>query len=56
MTGYTIFRNGVQVGTSTGATYTDRPGRGTFTYTVQARDAAGNISASSPPVTVTVAR
>jgi M6 family metalloprotease-like protein len=51
--GYSVYRNGVLVGSPTGTSHTDRPGRGTFTYQVRARDAAGNASGLSAPVTVT---
>jgi hypothetical protein len=41
------------VGSPAGASYTDRPGRGTFTYQVRARDAAGNVSGPTTGMTVT---
>src|SRR5262249_54053195 len=50
--GYKIYRNGTQVGTATGTTYTDT-GLGSstsYTYTVSAYDAAGNNSAQSAAV------
>lgn len=47
---YTISRAGRSWTSSTVST-TDKPGRGTFTYTVVARDAAGN---ASTPATVTI--
>lgn len=50
VTGYTISRSG-KTWTVTGTTATDKPGRGSFTYTVVARDAAGNQSA---PAFITV--
>ncbi|KWX87984.1 endo-inulinase, partial [Paenibacillus riograndensis] len=55
VTGYRIYRGGVQVATSTTATYTDSGlTAGTaYTYTVKAKDAAGNISAASNSVTAT---
>ncbi|MGH3128837.1 MAG: hypothetical protein ACRDPX_13035 [Gaiellaceae bacterium] len=53
VTGYEVSRNGTLVGSPTGTSYGDRPGRGTFTYQVRARDAAGNRSALSTGVTVT---
>ena len=55
MTGYRIFRNGVQAGTSTQTTYTDRglTANTAYTYTVSAHDAAGNSSAHSQPLSIT---
>jgi chitodextrinase len=50
--GYDLYRGSVQVAWPTGTTYTDRPGRGTFTYQVRARDTAGNVSGTSAPITV----
>ncbi len=48
VTGYTIYRDGIQVGTSTTASYADiSPPVGTHSYTVSAYDAAGNTSAAS---------
>jgi len=47
--GYNVFRNGTQMGTATGSTYQDTglsPST-TYVYTVQAYDAAGNISSHS---------
>ncbi|WP_424637270.1 discoidin domain-containing protein [Embleya sp. AB8] len=52
VTGYDVLRDGVRVGTSTGTTYTDT-GLTTgvaYSYTVRARDAAGNVSAPSAAV------
>lgn len=49
VTGYRIFRDGVQVGTSSGANYSDvglSPSTN-YSYVVNAIDAAGNISANS---------
>ena len=54
VTGYRIFRNGTQVGTSTTTTFTNSsltPGT-TYSYTVAANDAAGNVSAQSTPLSV----
>ena len=51
--GYDVYRGGVRVAGPVGTSYTDRPGRGTFTYQVRARDAAGNVSGMSAAVTVT---
>ena len=55
VTGYTIFRNGTQVGTSTGTSYSDTglTASTAYSYTVKARDAAGNVSAASSGVSVT---
>jgi chitodextrinase len=52
--GYRVLRNGVVVGQPTGTTYRDNPGRGTFTYTVVAVDAAGNVSPPSNSFTIGV--
>ncbi len=53
---YTIYRGGVAVGTSTSLAYTDTtaPLGKTSTYTVRARDAAGNLSAASGSVSAAV--
>jgi D-alanyl-D-alanine carboxypeptidase len=55
---YRLFRNGVAVGPRTTLLgLTDRPASvGTFQYQVRAIDMAGNKSAKSPPVSVTVFR
>lgn len=53
---YRIFRDGVQIGTSTAANYTDQtvvPGN-TYTYKVQAVDAAGNSSGFSTEPSITL--
>jgi fibronectin type 3 domain-containing protein len=58
VTGYVVFRNGVQVGSvgPSPTSYSDPlPGAGTFTYTVKATDAAGNISAASNQRSVSIA-
>ena len=55
VTGYDIYRNGTQVATATSTSYTDTglsPGT-TYTYTVDAYDAAGNHSAQSASVSAT---
>jgi chitodextrinase len=49
---YDVYRNTVKVAGPTGTTYSDRPGRGTFSYQVRARDAAGNVSGLSAAITV----
>jgi glucoamylase len=53
--GYYVLRNGTQVGTSTGTSYTDTslsPGT-SYTYTVKAYDTDGDVSAASSSVTGT---
>jgi chitin-binding protein len=55
VTGYTVLRDGVNVGTSATNSYKDlglASGR-TYSYTVRANDAAGNTSAASPSIAVT---
>jgi chitodextrinase len=49
---YDVMRSGVAIASSTTTTYADRPGRGTFSYQVRARDASGNASGWSAPVAV----
>jgi chitodextrinase len=54
---YQVFRNGVQVGVSSGATFADSgltPATA-YSYTVKALDAAGNVSAASASTSVTTA-
>ena len=51
--GYQVRKNGALVGTSTTTGWTD-PAYASGTYTVTARDAAGNLSAPSGAVTVTI--
>ena len=56
VTGYNILRNGTAIGTSTTPAYADKtvsPG-GSYTYTVDAYDAAGNVSGHSQGVAVTI--
>jgi chitodextrinase len=55
VTGYRVYRNGSQVGTPTGTTYTDSglTASTAYTYTVKAVDAAGNLSAASNSLSVT---
>ncbi|WP_084315871.1 glycoside hydrolase family 48 protein [Actinospica robiniae] len=55
VTGYKVFRNGTQVGTSTSTTYTDTglTASTAYSYTVTANDAAGNNSTASNAVSAT---
>lgn len=55
VTGYEVYRNGVKVGTSASTTYTDNglTAQTTYTYTVKAYDAKGNLSDASTAVSVT---
>jgi len=55
VTGYIVRRNGVQVGTPGATSYADAglAAATTYSYTVAARDAAGNISSDSTSVSVT---
>jgi len=55
VTGYDVFRNGTRVATPAGTSFTDTglaPST-QYTYTVRARDAAGNLSQPSNAVTAT---
>ena len=54
VTGYRVYRNGVQVGTTSTLGYTDSPGgrRGSVSYYVRAYDAAGNLGSPSNTVLV----
>jgi gametolysin peptidase M11 len=54
--GYRVYRAGVQLGTTSGTSYTDSaPPVGTMaSYTVRAYDASGNVGASSNTFSVTV--
>lgn len=56
VTGYRIFRDAAQIGTSPSNTYADPTATqaGTYIYTVQAYDAANNVSASSGPYSVVI--
>ncbi len=56
VTGYDIYRNGVLLATTTGTSYTDTTVTqgSSYQYAVAAFDAAGNVSAQSTPVTVTL--
>jgi glucosylceramidase len=55
VTGYVVYRNGAQIGTTGSASFTDSGVRAasSYSYTVKARDAAGNLSASSAAIRVT---
>jgi chitodextrinase len=55
VTGYEVWRDGVQLTTVANTSYSDngaQPGR-SYSYTVRALDAAGNVSTDSTPATVT---
>ena len=55
VTGYRVFRNGAQVGTSANATYTDTglTANTQYTYTVKAYDASNNVSNASNSLSAT---
>jgi chitodextrinase len=57
VTGYDVWRNGAALASSagTGTTFTDSTAAAstTYSYTVRARDAAGNVSPESAPATAT---
>jgi uncharacterized lipoprotein YddW (UPF0748 family) len=55
VTGYKIYRDGTQIGTSGGTAYSDTSAVAnvTYSYTVSAYDAAGNNSAQSAPASTT---
>ncbi|GJF33335.1 hypothetical protein KNE206_60350 [Kitasatospora sp. NE20-6] len=55
--GYDVYRGTTKVGSPTGTSYTDSglTAATAYTYTVRARDAAGNVSAASAAVTATTA-
>src|SRR6267154_1308485 len=56
VTGYIVRRNGVQVATPATTGFADTGlSVGTYSYTVAARDAAGNVSANSASASVTLA-
>jgi cellulose 1,4-beta-cellobiosidase len=56
VTGYIVRRNGVQVATPATTSYADTGlSVGTYSYTVAARDAAGNISPNSASASITIA-
>jgi len=55
VSGYRVYRDGVQIGTSTTTSFNDstvEPNK-TYSYTVRAFDAVNNISAASSPLSVT---
>jgi chitodextrinase len=51
VTGYRVYRNGTQIGTTVATSYSDSglTSSTTYSYTVAAQDATGNISAQSSP-------
>jgi predicted secreted Zn-dependent protease len=55
VTGYDVLRGGTVIGTASGTTYTDNTVSPStqYSYTVEAFDAAGNVSNPSDPATVT---
>ncbi|MDE2312094.1 MAG: hypothetical protein KGJ93_03350 [Patescibacteria group bacterium] len=55
VTGYRVYRNGIQIGTTANTSYNDTglTASTQYSYTVSAYDAAGNASAQSAIVTVT---
>ncbi|MFD7641779.1 cellulase family glycosylhydrolase [Kitasatospora sp. NPDC059795] len=55
VTGYDVYRGGSKVASVTGTSYTDSglSAATAYTYTVRAKDAAGNVSAASSAVTAT---
>lgn len=55
VTGYEVYRGGTRVGTPTGTTFTDSglSASTSYSYTVKAKDAAGNLSAASNQISVT---
>jgi hypothetical protein len=55
VTGYVVRRNGTQVGSPSTTSFADAglTGNTTFTYTVAARDAAGNVSSNSTSISAT---
>lgn len=55
MAGYDVYRNAVKVGAASGTSYTDAglAAASTYSYTVRARDVAGNAAAAGTPVSVT---
>ena len=55
VTAYEVFKDGVSIGTTGFTTYNVPASGATVTLTVVAKDAAGNQSAASEPITVTIA-
>src|SRR5207245_839688 len=57
VTAYILLRNGVQIATPATTSFTDMSlfAATTYSYTVAARDAAGNISPNSTSVAITIA-
>lgn len=55
VTGYDVLRDGTRVGTTATTTYTDTGVRAStaYSYSVRAKDAAGNVSAGTPAAQVT---
>jgi chitodextrinase len=55
--GYRVWRNGAEVGTSTTTSWIDQTWKAgaSYTYSVEAYDAGGNVSARSNSVTVNLA-
>ena len=55
LAGYNVYRNGIQIATVTGTTYSDTglSPNTTYSYTITALDAAGNESAQSVPANIT---
>ncbi|KAA2223195.1 GEVED domain-containing protein [Chryseobacterium sediminis] len=56
VTGYNVYKNGVYIGTTTSTIYTIKTGLSpstTYTFTVKAKDAAGNLSAASKGIKLT---
>jgi chitodextrinase len=56
VTSYGVFRNGTSVGSTSSTSFTDATvaAGATYSYTVNARDAAGNVSGLSAPASVTI--
>jgi hypothetical protein len=56
VTGYNVYRDGTKIATTSATTYSDTTvsAATTYTYTVDAYDAAGNTSAQTAAVTVTL--